>query len=324
MMDILEEARDVLRQEAEGIEKLIPKLDQSFVNAVNMILESKGRVVATGMGKSGHIARKVSATLSSTGTPSVWLHPGEGIHGDLGMVTSEDVVMAFSKSGETTEIINLLPSLRRIGAKVISIVGNHNSTLAKNSDIYLDASVEKEACPLGLAPTTSTTVSLALGDALAVVLLSCHHFTPDKFAIFHPGGALGRKLLLTVENVMHKGADNPVISEDSTVQDALFMMTEKGLGAVAVVDGEGCLVGLVTDGDVRRGLETGSNFLKWPVDAMMTKHPRVITNDKLAAAALHIMDKNQPRPITVLPVVDKDNKAVGMIHITDLLRRGVV
>lgn len=323
-MDILEEAKDVLQQEAKGIENLIPKLDQNFVNAVHMIMESKGRVVVTGMGKSGHIARKISATLASTGTLAIFLHPGEAIHGDLGMVTGDDVVLAISKSGETREVLNMLPSLKRIGAKIIAIVGEHNSTLAKNSDVILDASVEKEACPLGLAPTTSTTVALVLGDALAVVLLSCHHFTKDQFAIFHPGGSLGRKLLLTVENVMHKGEDNPVISEDSTVQDALFMMTEKGLGAVSVVDEDGVLVGLVTDGDVRRGLETGSNFLQWPVNAMMTKSPRIITNDKLAAEAMHIMEKNQPRPITVLPVVDKDNKAVGMIHLTDLLRQGVV
>lgn len=323
-MDILQEAKDVLQQEARGIENLIPKLDQNFVNAINLIMESKGRVVVTGMGKSGHIARKISATMASTGTPAIFLHPGEAIHGDLGMVTGDDVVLAISKSGETREVLNMLPSLKRIGAKVIAIVGEHNSTLAKNSDVILDASVEKEACPLGLAPTTSTTVALALGDALAVVLLSCHHFTKDQFAIFHPGGSLGRKLLLTVENVMHKGEDNPVISEDSTVQDALFMMTEKGLGAVSVVDEDGVLVGLVTDGDVRRGLETGSNFLQWPVDAMMTKSPRTITNDKLAAEAMHIMEKNQPRPITVLPVVDKDHKAVGMIHLTDLLRQGVV
>ena len=323
-MDILAEARDVLQQEAKGIENLIPTLDQNFVNAVHMIMESKGRTIVTGMGKSGHIARKVSATLSSTGTPSIFLHPAEGIHGDLGMVTGDDVVLAFSNSGETVEILNILPSLKRIGAKIIAVVGNHNSTLAKNSDVILDASVEKEACPLGLAPTTSTTVALALGDALAIVLLSCHHFTKNQFAIYHPGGALGRKLLMTVENVMHKGNDNPVISEDSIVQDALFMMTEKGLGAVSVVDEEGRLVGLVTDGDVRRGLETGSNFLQWPVDAMMTKNPRQITSDKLAAEALHIMEKNQPRPSTVLPVVDGDGKAVGMVHLTDLLRQGVV
>ena len=323
-MDILQEAKDVLQQEARGIENLIPKLDQNFVNAINLIMESKGRVVVTGMGKSGHIARKISATMASTGTPAIFLHPGEAIHGDLGMVTGDDVVLAISKSGETREVLNMLPSLKRIGAKGIAIVGEHNSTLAKNSDVILDASVEKEACPLGLAPLTSTSVALALGDALAVVLLSCHHFTKDQFAIFHPGGSLGRKLLLTVENVMHKGEDNPVISEDSTVQDALFMMTEKGLGAVSVVDEDGVLIGLVTDGDVRRGLETGSNFLQWPVDAMMTKSPRTITNDKLAAEAMHIMEKNQPRPITVLPVVDKDHKAVGMIHLTDLLRQGVV
>lgn len=323
-MDILEEARDILQQEAKGIEELIPTLDQNFVNAVHMIMESQGRVIVTGMGKSGHIARKVSATLSSTGTPSVFLHPAEAIHGDLGMVTADDIILAFSNSGETMEILNILPSIKRIGAKMISIVGNHNSTLAKNSDIILDASVEKEACPLGLAPTTSTTVALALGDALAVVLLSEHHFTKKQFAIFHPGGALGRRLLLTVENVMHKGKENPVVSADSTVQDALFMMTEKGLGAVSVVNEEGKLIGLVTDGDVRRGLETGSNFLQWPVDAMMTKSPRVIDSDKLAAEALHIMEKNQPRAITVLPVVNEKQEAVGMIHLTDLLRQGVV
>ncbi len=323
-MTILEQAREVLHEEAQAIEALIPKLNQSFVDAVELILVSKGRVIVTGMGKSGHIARKVSATLASTGTPSLWLHPAEGIHGDLGMVTADDIIIAFSNSGETTEIINLLPSLRRIGAKLIAVVGNHTSTLAKNADIILDAGVEREACPLGLAPTSSTTVALALGDALAVALLTSHHFTPEQFAIFHPGGSLGRKLLLTAENIMHGGNDNPVVSIDSSVQDALFMMTEKGLGAVSVVDEEGKLVGLVTDGDVRRGLKTGTHFLQWPVDAMMTKNPRTITQGKLAGEALHIMEKNQPRPITVLPVVDKDGKAVGMLHITDLLRRGVM
>lgn len=323
-MDIVETAKDVLLQEAKGIEALVPRLNQSFINAVQLILASSGRVIVTGMGKSGHIARKVAATLSSTGTPSVFLHPGEAIHGDLGMVTANDVVTAFSNSGETMEILNILPSLKRIGAPIIAVVGNPYSTLAKNAEVILDVAVEKEACPLGLAPTTSTTAALALGDALAVVLLSCHHFTKDQFAVFHPGGALGRKLLLTVAQVMHKEADNPTISADGTVQDALFLMTEKGLGAVSVVDMAGKLIGLVTDGDVRRGLETGANFLQWPLDAMMTKNPRQIRADRLAAEALHIMEKNQPRPITVLPVVDETGQAVGMVHITDLLKQGVV
>lgn len=223
-MDIVETAKDVLLQEAKGIEALVPRLNQSFINAVQLILASSGRVIVTGMGKSGHIARKVAATLSSTGTPSVFLHPGEAIHGDLGMVTANDVVTAFSNSGETMEILNILPSLKRIGAPIIAVVGNPYSTLAKNAEVILDVAVEKEACPLGLAPTTSTTAALALGDALAVVLLSCHHFTKDQFAVFHPGGALGRKLLLTVAQVMHKEADNPTISADGTVQDALFLM----------------------------------------------------------------------------------------------------
>ena len=323
-MDIVETAKDVLLQEAKGIEALVPRLNQSFINAVQLILASSGRVIVTGMGKSGHIARKVAATLSSTGTPSVFLHPGEAIHGDLGMVTANDVVTAFSNSGETMEILNILPSLKRIGAPIIAVVGNPYSTLAKNAEVILDVAVEKEAFPLGLAPTTSTTAALALGDALAVVLLSCHHFTKDQFAVFHPGGALGRKLLLTVAQVMHKEADNPTISADGTVQDALFLMTEKGLGAVSVVDTAGKLIGLVTDGDVRRGLETGANFLQWPLDAMMTKNPRQIRADRLAAEALHIMEKNQPRPITVLPVVDETGQAVGMVHITDLLKQGVV
>jgi len=324
LMNVLEQAAQVLHEEAQAIEALITTLDSNFSDAVAMILASKGRVVCTGMGKSGHIARKVAATLASTGTPALFLHPGEGVHGDLGMVTSEDIVLAFSNSGETSEVVSLLPSLRRIGAKLISVVGNRNSTLAKNSDIALLVEVEKEACPLGLAPTTSTTVALALGDALAVCLLERHHFTPENFAVFHPGGSLGRKLLLTVENIMHSGADNPVVYKGSSVRDALFVMTEKGLGATSVIDEDGLLIGLVTDGDIRRGLDSGSNFLEWPVEDMMTTMPRTITKDKLAAEALHIMEKNQPRPITVLPVVDQNKNSIGIVHITDLLRRGIV
>ena len=240
------------------------------------------------------------------------------------MVTADDVVIAYSNSGETGEVLNILPSLKRIGAKLIAVVGKTNSTLAKNADAVLDAGVEKEADSLGLAPTSSTTAALALGDALAVTLMERHHFTADNFAVFHPGGSLGKRLLLTVEQVMHKGEDNPLILETASVKDALFVMTDKGLGAVSVVDKEGHLKGLMTDGDVRRGLEKGMDFLNLPVDQVMTLHPMVIETDKLAASALHVMEQHKPHPITVLPVADGEGKAIGMVHITDLLRQGVV
>lgn len=323
-MSALEVAARVLRDEAEAILKLIDRLDTSFEEAVNLISHSSGRVILTGMGKSGHIAKKVSATMASTGTPSFFLHPAEGIHGDLGMVTAQDIVIAYSNSGETGEILNIIPSVKRIGAKMIAVVGNVNSTLAKNSDVVLYAGAEKEADNLGLAPTSSTTAALALGDALAVTLMEKMHFTADNFAVFHPGGSLGRRLLLTVEMVMHKGDNNPVIFENSSIKDALFAMTDKGLGAVSVIDENYMLQGLMTDGDVRRGLENGINFLSLPVKEGMTKKPIVITPDKLAAEALHLMEKHVPHPITVLPVVDNNGKSVGMIHITDLLRQGVV
>ena len=323
-MASLEVAARVLHDEAEAILKLIDRLDTSFEEAVNLISHSSGRVILTGMGKSGHIAKKVSATMASTGTPSFFLHPAEGIHGDLGMVTAQDVIIAYSNSGETGEILNIIPSVKRIGAKMIAVVGNVNSTLAKNSDVVLYAGAEKEADNLGLAPTSSTTAALALGDALAVTLMEKMHFTADNFAVFHPGGSLGRRLLLTVEMVMHKGDNNPVIFENSSIKDALFAMTDKGLGAVSVIDENYMLQGLMTDGDVRRGLEKGINFLSLPVKEGMTKKPIVITPDKLAAEALHLMEKHVPHPITVLPVVDNNGKSVGMIHITDLLRQGVV
>lgn len=323
-MSSLEVAARVLHDEAEAILKLIDRLDTSFEDAVNLISHSSGRVILTGMGKSGHIAKKVSATMASTGTPSFFLHPAEGIHGDLGMVTAQDVIIAYSNSGETGEILNIIPSVKRIGAKMIAVVGNVNSTLAKNSDVVLYAGAEKEADNLGLAPTSSTTAALALGDALAVTLMEKMHFTADNFAVFHPGGSLGRRLLLTVEMVMHKGDNNPVIFENSSIKDALFAMTDKGLGAVSVIDENYMLQGLMTDGDVRRGLENGINFLSLPVKEGMTKKPIVITPDKLAAEALHLMEKHVPHPITVLPVADNNGKSVGMIHITDLLRQGVV
>ena len=323
-MSVIDTASRVPRDEAAAVLSLVDQLDGGFEKAVQLIEQSKGRVVLTGMGKSGHIARKVAATMASTGTPAFFLHPAEGIHGDLGMVTADDVVIAYSNSGETGEVLNILPSLKRIGAKLIAVVGKTNSTLAKNADAVLDAGVEKEADSLGLAPTSSTTAALALGDALAVTLMERHHFTADNFAVFHPGGSLGKRLLLTVEQVMHKGEDNPLILETASVKDALFVMTDKGLGAVSVVDKEGHLKGLMTDGDVRRGLEKGMDFLNLPVDKVMTLHPMVIETDKLAASALHVMEQHKPHPITVLPVADGEGKAIGMVHITDLLRQGVV
>lgn len=323
-MSAVETAARVLHDEAAAILGLIDKLNGDFEAAVDLIVRSKGRVVLTGMGKSGHIARKVSATLASTGTPSFFLHPAEGIHGDLGMVTAEDVVVAYSNSGETGEILNILPSLKRIGAKLVAVVGNTNSTLSKNADAVLDAGVFREADSLGLAPTSSTTAALALGDALAIALMERAHFTADNFAVFHPGGSLGKRLLMTVGMVMHKDDDNPIILESASVKDALFVMTAKGLGAVSVVDSNGVLKGLMTDGDVRRGLEQESDFLSLSVHDSMTEEPMVITADKLAAEALHKMEKHMPHPITVLPVVDEDGKSVGMVHVTDLLRQGVV
>lgn len=323
-MAVTDTAVRVLRDEAAAILALVDQLDSGFEEAVQLIENSRGRVVLTGMGKSGHIARKIAATMASTGTPAFFLHPAEGIHGDLGMVTADDVVVAYSNSGETAEVLNILPSLKRIGAKLIAVVGRTESTLARNADAVLNAGVAKEADSLGLAPTSSTTAALALGDALAVTLMERNHFTADNFAVFHPGGALGKKLLLTVEMVMHKGEENPCIGEDSSVKDALFVMTDKGLGAVSVLDRDGKLVGLLTDGDVRRGLNQGEDFLSLPVSKAMTVHPQVISEDRLAAESLHIMENHKPHPITVLPVTDRDGRAIGMVHITDLLKQGVV
>lgn len=321
---MLKVAKETLEIEAQAILDLIPRLNGEFTEAIEMILACKGRTVITGMGKSGLVGRKISATLASTGTPSFFLHPAEGVHGDLGMITEQDVVIAMSNSGETGEILQILPSIKRIGAKLIALCGSENSTLAKSADIFLNVSVAREACPLGLAPTASTTAALAYGDALAVSLQSVRKFSADDFAVFHPGGSLGRKLLLTVSDIMHKGEDNPIISQDKIVRDALFVITDKGLGAVTVVDSKGHMLGVLTDGDIRRCLEKGYEFLDRPVKELMTKSAKMITGDKLAAQALHIMESNKPRPITVLPVVDSDGKALGLLHMTDLVRQGVV
>ncbi len=321
---IKEKAIEALKIEADAVERLTERIDDEFERAVQAILDCSARVVVTGMGKSGHIGRKMAATFASTGTPSFFMHPGEAFHGDLGMVTEQDVVIAISHSGESSEIVNILPVIRRIGAVIVAMCGRRESSLGKNCDYFVDISVEREACPLGLAPTASTTATLAMGDAMAMALMAARNFTSQDFAMFHPGGALGRKLLLTVEHVMHSGEDNPLVRYDKTAKDALFVMTEKGLGAASVVDEKGKFVGLITDGIIRRALGKDNSFLDEPVEHIMTAEPLTITKDKLAAAALSVMEKHKPRPVTVLPVVDGDRNPVGIVHLTDLLRQGVV
>ena len=321
---IKEKAKETLQIETDALQKLTARVDDEFEAAAKAILACKGRVIVSGIGKSGHVGQKIAASLASTGTPSFFMHPAEAFHGDLGMVTQNDIVLAISNSGETNEMINILPVIRRIGAKIIALCGRRDSTLGKNADYFIDAGVEKEACPLGLAPTASTTAALAMGDALAMALLAARNFTEQDFAMFHPGGSLGRKLLLTVENVMRSGEDNPIIEANRTAKEALFVMTATGLGATSVVDANGKFIGLVTDGDVRRCLAKGPEFLGEPVEHFMTRNPETITKDKLAASALSLMEKHQPRPITVLPVVDGDGMPLGIVHLTDLLRQGVV
>ena len=318
-----EQARHCLRLEARAIEALISRINGEFERAVEMILSCRGRVVVTGIGKSGLIGRKVSATLASTGTPSFFLHPSEGLHGDVGMVTGDDIVLAFSSSGETAELIGLLPVLKRIGARIIAFCGRPGGTLVCNADLYLDVGVEQEACPLGLTPTASTTAALAMGDALAMALLSARKFSAEDFAVFHPGGALGQKLL-TVADHMHKDDDNPLIEAGKTVREALFVITAKGLGVASVISPDGMLLGIITDGDIRRGFEKGNDFLDLRVEQFMTRTPRTIEAEELAATALRRLETNLPRPITVLPVVDAAGRPMGMLHITDLLRRGMV
>ena len=318
-----EQARRCLGIEARAIESLIARIDGEFDQAIEMILSCKGRVVVTGIGKSGLIGRKVAATLASTGTPSFFLHPSEGLHGDVGMVTGDDIVLAISNSGDTAELLGLLPALTRIGARIIAMCGCRDGALVQNADLFLDVGVEQEACPLGLTPTASTTAALAMGDAIAMALLSARKFSAEDFAVFHPGGALGQKLL-TVADHMHKEEDNPVIQAGKSVREALFVITSKGLGATSVITEQGKLLGLITDGDIRRGFEKGNEFLDQKVEDFMTCDPRTVMPGELAAKALHIMESHRPRPVTVLPVVDTDQHSIGMLHITDLLRRGMV
>jgi arabinose-5-phosphate isomerase len=314
----LQQAKNVLQIEADTILAQIESLGEEFSQAVEMILNCTGRVIVTGMGKSGHIGRKISATLASTGTPSFFLHPAEAIHGDLGMVTPQDVVIAISASGENNEILAILPTLKIIGAPIISMTGSRTSILAKNSDIILEIKVAREACPLGLAPTASTTAHLAIGDALAVTLLEARHFTAENFALFHPGGALGRKLLLTVEKLMYTGDKNPLIHQDKTIRDAVITMAAHGNhGAAIVVNDEGILAGIITDGDLRRILEKYENPLTLTIKEVMIKGPRTITKDKMAAEAMHVMEQKN---ITVLPVIDENRIPIGIIHLHDIIK----
>jgi arabinose-5-phosphate isomerase len=320
-----EQAKRVLQIEADAVAALINRIDERFEQAVDMILDSKGRVVVTGMGKSGLIGKKIAATLASTGTPALFLHPAEGIHGDLGMVTRGDTVIALSNSGETEEIARMLPSLKRLGIKIIALTGNADSTLAKNSDVVIDVGVKEEACPLGLAPTASTTATLAMGDAIAVALLDKRGFREEDFACFHPGGTLGKRLLLRVRDLMHTGDAIPVVSEATLIKDAIYEISSKKMGVTSVLDDTGKLVGVISDGDLRRWMErtekTGENLLAKKAKDIMTKNPKVTNREALAAEAVAIMERNS---ITCLIVTDRDAKPEGVIHLHDLLKAGVV
>jgi arabinose-5-phosphate isomerase len=320
-MDEIKRARQVLDIEACAIKELKSKINKDFKRALDLILKSKGRAVVSGMGKTGIIAQKLSATLASTGTPSLFLHLAEASHGDLGKVTSDDVVIILSNSGSTEEVKKLLPFLKKIGVKIISLTGNKGSILAKYSDVVLDVSVKKEACPLGLAPTASTTATLAMSDALAVCLLELKGFKEKDFAMFHPGGALGRRLLLKVEDIMRTGKANPVVYEDRTVSQVLLKITQSRAGAAIIVNKKGKLVGIFTDGDLRRHLETDEQLPRRKVKEVMTKNPLVIKKDRLAAEALHILEDKK---IDEVPVIDEKKRPVGLLDVQDLLRAGVV
>jgi arabinose-5-phosphate isomerase len=321
-LKILQRAKEVLNIEARGISMLGARLDDTFLDAVDLLHACRGKVVVTGMGKSGIICRKIAATLASTGTPSIFLHAGEGIHGDLGMVMRGDVVIAVSNSGETEEILKLLPHFKLNGLKLIVITGKLDSTLANAGDVVLDAGVGEEACPLGLAPTASTTAALALGDALAVVLLERKEFKEQDFARRHPGGILGRKLILRVEDLMKKGDEIPLVREDTPMREALFEITSKRLGLTGVVDGDGRLVGAITDGDLRRGLEKKGDIFGFTAAEVMTRSPKGVSGEMLAAEAVAVMEQF---PITALFILDQQSKKpIGVIHLHDIIKAGVV
>lgn len=319
--DLLAQARRVLAIEADALRTVASRLDHGFPDAVHLILACSGRVVVSGMGKSGHVGSKIAATLASTGTPAFFMHPGEASHGDLGMITHDDVVLALSNSGESSELVSIVPLIKRRGAKLVAMTGNPASTLARQADAHLNAGVEKEACPLNLAPTASTTAALALGDALAVALLDARGFSADDFARTHPGGSLGRRLLVHVRDVMHSGDALPRVGLDATLKATLFEMTQKGLGMTAVVDADGRVAGLFTDGDLRRALEHPLDLQQAMIAELMTRNPKTIRADALAVAAVEKMDTLK---INGLLVVDEDDTLVGALNMHDLLKAGVV
>ena len=314
-------AREVLEIEAKAVSDLIGSLDQRFVQAVDTILNCSGRVVVSGIGKSGHIARKIASTLASTGTPAFFVHPAEASHGDLGMVARDDVFIALSNSGESEELLAIIPLLKRQGAKLIAMTGNPQSTLAREADVHLYAGAEKEACPLNLAPTASTTAALALGDALAVALMQAKGFTRDEFAASHPGGTLGRKLLTHVRDVMRTGENAPRVAHTATAMDGMLEVSRGRMGMTTVLDGHGRVIGIFTDGDLRRSLQKGVDLRSAPITDIMTRGPRTIGPDKLAAEAVQIMERYK---VNQLVVVDEDQKLLGALNMHDLFRAKVI
>jgi len=319
--DLLALAAEVLEIESRAVDQLKSRLDESFIAACRLCLGTDGRVVVTGMGKSGHIGGKIASTLASTGTPSFFMHPAEASHGDLGMITASDTLLAVSYSGETQEVVTILPLIKRMGAKLISMTGKPGSTLANAADVHLDVSVSKEACPLDLAPTASTTAMLAMGDAMAVALLKSRGFTAEDFARSHPSGSLGKRLLLRVEDVMHTGDQIPSVGGEVSLSDGLVEMSQKGLGMTAIVDSDHRLLGIFTDGDLRRAMDAGRDVHETRMNAVMHRDCITARPDTMAAEAVHRLDENK---ITALLVVDDNNVLVGALNIHDLFRAGVM
>jgi len=320
-MNVIKRAKEVLNIESSAIQALKSRLGVNFRRALDLIFKTKGRVVVSGMGKTGIIAQKFSATLSSTGTPSLFLHSVEAVHGDLGRVTSDDVVVIISNSGSSDEIKQLLPLLKKIGAKIIALTGNTKSILAQYSDAVLDVSVRREACPLGLAPTASTTATLAMTDALAICLLELKGFKEKDFAFYHPGGLLGKKLILKVEDLMRTGRANPVASQERTVLQVLVKITQARAGSASIIDKKGRLVGIFTDGDLRRHIESDDKLPRRKIKEVMTRNPLTVTKDRLAAEAMHLLKEKK---IDEVPVIDKNKRPIGLLDVQDLLKAGLV